>query len=93
MYFFYIYINLVKYLQRNALDVSINLRYLQGKVIQKYKIWDHTGSIQKQPSAGIWKRLRETRRMLNIVKKIVMVKAGIPPSIRGKIVGRVRSSV
>ena len=31
--------------------------------------------------------------MLNIVKKIVMVKAGIPPSIRGKIVGRVRSSV
>ena len=33
---------------------------MQEKLIQKYQIWDHTGSIQKQPSVGIWKRILET---------------------------------
>ena len=42
---------------------------MQEKLIQKYQIWDHTETIQKQPYAGIWKRILETWRILNIVKK------------------------
>ena len=33
---------------------------MQEKPIQKYQGWDHTWSIQKQPSAGTWKRISET---------------------------------
>ena len=33
---------------------------MQEKIIQKYQIWDHTRSIQKQPSVGIWKKILET---------------------------------
>ena len=62
---------------------------IQEKLIQKYQIWDHTGSIQKQPSAGIWKRILETRRILNIAKKRVMVKAVISSTISKEAVGRV----
>ena len=36
---------------------------MQQKRIHKYQIWDHTGSIQKQPSAGIWKRILETWKL------------------------------
>ena len=63
---------------------------MQEKPIQKNQIWGHTGSIQKQPYAGThWKRILETRRILNIVKEIVKVKVGIPRSIREETVGRV----
>ena len=30
---------------------------MQEKLIQKYQTWDRTGSIPKQQSAGIWKRI------------------------------------
>ena len=30
------------------------------KLIQKYQIYDHSGSIQMQPSADIWKKILET---------------------------------
>ena len=29
---------------------------MQKKLIHRYQRWDHTGSIQKQTSAGIWKK-------------------------------------
>ena len=29
---------------------------IEEKLIQKYQIWGHTGSTQKQPSASIWKK-------------------------------------
>ena len=32
----------------------------QEKLIQENQIWDHTGSLQNQPSAGIWKIILET---------------------------------
>ena len=41
---------------------------MQEKPIQKYQIWDHTGSIQKQPSAGIW----EEYLRLNGYERIIM---------------------
>ena len=47
---------MAKYLQRVPLDVSINWRYLHqdaGKTYSKISTRDPTGSIQKQPSAGI----------------------------------------
>ena len=31
-----------------------------GKAIQKCQRWDHPGSIQNQPSEGIWTRVLET---------------------------------
>ena len=33
---------------------------IQEEFIQKYQRYDHTGSIQKKASAGIWKRMLET---------------------------------
>ena len=48
---------MVEKLQRLPLDVSSHRRYLHQDAgqtyIQKYQRWDHTASIQKQPSAGI----------------------------------------
>ena len=42
------YINMVKYLQRVPLDVSIGTVYMKmrERLIQKYPRWDHTGSIK-----------------------------------------------
>ena len=34
---------------------------MQKKLIQEYQEWDYTGSIQKQPFTGIWKRILETQ--------------------------------
>ena len=54
--FSYTYVNIVKYLQRVSLDVSINWRYLRQDAGKTYSeiskmrsYWKH----QKQPSAGI----------------------------------------
>ena len=44
---------------------------MQEKLIQKYQTWDHTRSIDKKPSATIWERILETRRILNSVKQLV----------------------
>ena len=56
LYFLDTYINLVKYLQNvtsdDPLTGAICIK-MQEKLIQKYQILGHTGSIQKQPSAGI----------------------------------------
>ena len=56
LYFLDTYINMVKYLQRVPLDISINWHYLHqdaGKTYSKISKRDPTGSIQKQPSTGI----------------------------------------
>ena len=57
------YINSVKYLQEfqwmYPLTGVICIKILK-KLIQKYQRWDHTGSIQKEPTASIWKRILET---------------------------------
>ena len=43
---------------------------MQEKLIQKHQIWDHIGSVQKQPSAGhIKKNIVEYWRIVNIIKK------------------------
>lgn len=39
----------------SAIYIKINERY-----IQKNQRWDDTGSIEKQTSAGIWKKIKET---------------------------------
>ena len=53
---------MVKNLQRVPLYVSIHWLCveMQERLIQKYQRWDHTGSIQKQQSADIWKRILKT---------------------------------
>ena len=67
LYFLDTYMNLVKCLQRVPLDVSTDWRYLHqdaGKTYSQMSYWHqrwyHTGSFQKQPYAGIWKRILDT---------------------------------
>ena len=63
LYFLDNYINLVKYLQRVPSDVSINWCYLHqdaGKTFSKISNMRSFGSVRKQPSAGIWKRILKT---------------------------------
>ena len=45
LYFLDIYMNLVKYLLRVPLDVSINQRHLHQDAGKTYRKWDHAGSI------------------------------------------------
>ena len=113
------YKNFVKYLQKVPLDVSIGWFHLHQHAektyysIQKYQIWNHTGSIQKHTSGRHMKKnigdlavtkeqsgktnktvcsTKEKYLTTNQVlarrdgklfcKKRLIVKAGIPPSIR-----------
>ena len=63
LYFLDTYINLVKYLQRVPLDVSINWCYLHQDAGKTYSEISNMRSswkyFQKQPSAGICKRILE----------------------------------
>ena len=51
--------NMVKHLQRVPLHVSINSHYLHdaGYYNLECQRWYYTGGIQKQTTAGIWKRI------------------------------------
>ena len=59
LYFLNTHINMVKYLQRFQLDVSINWRYLHqdaGKIYSWISKMRSYWKYQKHPSSGIWKR-------------------------------------
>ena len=37
----------------------------------KYQIWDHTGSIQKQSSVGRWKIVLEAYKGINVYERVI----------------------
>ena len=43
---------------------------MQERLIQKYQRWDHTRSIQKQQSAGIWKEYWRLSSYERIIREI-----------------------
>ena len=86
----------VKYLQRVPLDVSINWWYLHEDAGKTYSEISNMRSYWKYSKATICRHMKKNiwdLKNIEYCKKRVIVKAGIPPSISEKTVGRVLQKI
>ena len=86
----------VKYLQRVPLDVSINWWYLHEDAGKNYSEISNMRSYWKYSKATICRHMKKNiggLKNIEYCKKRVIVKAGIPPSVSEKTVGRVLQKI